>query len=274
MTCICAYKQRMIQYITRLEHLKEDIMFQLNMNDTSNRKTLDKRGAYTIFEYTQDLSVNPSDAIQSFYASQMNVRKRQVFINLNDSDVIVQAGAMQWMAGNVSAATNIKGAGDLIKKFASSKVTKESAVKPRYHGNGMVVLEPTYKHLLIEDIASWKGMVIEDGLFLACDGSVNMKTVARNTLSSTLVGNEGLFNSCLTGSGLAVLESPMPREELIEITLDNDVLKIDGSYAIAWSQSLTFTVERSTKSLIGSAASGEGLVNVYRGSGKVLMAPL
>ena len=78
----------------------------------------------------------------------------------------------------------------------------------------------------------------------------------------------------MTGSGLAVLESPVPREELIEITLDNDVLKIDGSYAIAWSQSLTFTVERSTKSLIGSAASGEGLVNVYRGSGKVLMAPL
>ena len=28
------------------------------------------------------------------------------------------------------------------------------------------------------------------------------------------------------------------------------------------------------KSLIGSAASGEGLVNVYRGTGKVLMAPV
>ena len=28
------------------------------------------------------------------------------------------------------------------------------------------------------------------------------------------------------------------------------------------------------KSLIGSAASGEGLVNVYRGTGKVLLAPV
>lgn len=34
------------------------------------------------------------------------------------------------------------------------------------------------------------------------------------------------------------------------------------------------TVERSGKSLIGSAASGEGLVNVYRGTGKVLLAPV
>lgn len=249
-------------------------MFQLNLNDTQNRKTLEKKGPYTVYEYTQDLSVNPENAIQSYYASQMNIRKRQVFIQLKDSDAIVQSGAMQWMAGNVSASTNIKGAGDFIKKLAGSKVTKESAIKPKYQGNGIVVLEPTYKHILIENVADWGGMVIEDGLFLACDGSVNLKTVARTSLSSAVMGNEGLFNSCLTGSGYAVLESNVPREELIEVTLDNDVLKIDGSYAIAWSQSLNFTVERSTKSLIGSAASGEGLVNVYRGSGKVLMAPL
>ena len=249
-------------------------MFRLDLNDTQNRKQLESKGAYTVFEYVQDLSVNPENAIQGFYASQMNIRKRQVFIQLNDSDVVVQSGAMQWMAGNVQVATNIKGAGDLLKKFASSKVTKENAIKPRYQGNGLVVLEPTYKHILVENVAEWNGMVIEDGLFLACDGNVNIKTVARNTLSSAVLGNEGLFNSCLTGSGYAVLESIVPREELIEITLENDVLKIDGNYAIAWSQSLAFTVERSTKSLIGSAASGEGFVNVYKGTGKVLMAPL
>ena len=62
-------------------------------------------------------------------------------------------------------------------------------------------------------------------------------------------------------------------EELIEINMTDDVLKIDGNYAIAWSASLNFTVERSGKSLIGSAASGEGLVNVYRGTGRVLMMP-
>ena len=58
------------------------------------------------------------------------------------------------------------------------------------------------------------------------------------------------------------------------MTLKDDVLKIDGSLAIAWSGSLDFTVERSGKSLMGSAVSGEGLVNVYRGTGKVLIAPV
>lgn len=44
--------------------------------------------------------------------------------------------------------------------------------------------------------------------------------------------------------------------------------------AIAWSGSLEFKVERSGKTLAGSAASGEGLVNVYRGTGKIWIAPI
>jgi len=33
-------------------------------------------------------------------------------------------------------------------------------------------------------------------------------------------------------------------------------------------------VERSGKTLTGSAASGEGLVNVYRGTGRIWIAPV
>ena len=41
-----------------------------------------------------------------------------------------------------------------------------------------------------------------------------------------------------------------------------------------WSSNLDFTVERSTGTLVGSAVSGEGLVNVSRGTGRVLMSPV
>ena len=91
---------------------------------------------------------------------------------------------------------------------------------------------------------------------------------------SAVLGKEGLFNTTLYGKGVVALESPVPRSELIEVTLTDDVVKIDGSMAIAWSRGLDFTVERTTATLIGSLASGEGLVNVYRGTGKVLVAPV
>ena len=136
-----------------------------------------------------------------------------------------------------------------------------------------MMLEPTYKHIILLDVSQWGSVVLDDGLFLACQESLQQKVVARTNLSSAVMGGEGLFNLSLIGNGVAVLESPVPMEELIEVNLENDVLKIDGNMAIAWSGSLNFSVEKSGKSLIGSAVSGEGLVNVYRGTGKILMAP-
>jgi uncharacterized protein (AIM24 family) len=191
------------------------------------------------------------------------------------ANVTVQAGAMQWTVGNVNATTGIKGVGDLFGKAMRGSVTGEGAIKPEYTGSGTLVLEPTYKHILLVDLADWNGsIVLDDGLFLACESTLKHKAVMRSNFSSAIAGGEGLFNLGIQGNGIVCLESPCPREELIEITLENDVLKVDGNFAIAWSGSLEFTVERSGKSLIGSAASGEGLVNVYRGTGKVLLAPV
>lgn len=251
-------------------------MYQIrNFTDNDDVKVLDTLGAFSVIEYQRDLSVTPGSAMTAYYSSQMNVRKRQVICDLKKSPVTLQAGAMQWTVGNVNATTGVKGVGDFFGKALRGSVTGESAIKPEYTGDGTLVLEPTYKHILLLDVADWNGsIVLDDGLFLACESTLQHKAVARANLSSALAGNEGLFNLGIHGSGILCLESACPKEELIEVTLQNDVLKIDGNMAIAWSGDLDFTVERSGKSLIGSAASGEGLVNVYRGTGKVLMAPI
>lgn len=251
-------------------------MYQIrNFADNDDVKVLDSLGAFTVVEYQRDLSVMPGDAQLAYYCNEMNVRKRQVICDLKKANITTQAGAMQWMAGNVNATTGVKGVGDLFGKALRGSVTGESAIKPEYTGDGTLVLEPTYKHILLVDVADWNGsIVLDDGLFLACESSLKHKLVARSNFSSAVAGNEGLFNMGIQGSGVLCLESLCPKEELIEIELENDVLKIDGNMAIAWSGSLNFTVERSGKSLIGSAASGEGLVNVYRGTGKVLLAPI
>ncbi len=251
-------------------------MFQIkNFTDNDDIRVLDSLGPFTVVEYLRDLSVMPGSAQLAYYCNEMNVRKRQVICDMSKANVTLQAGAMQWMAGNVNATTGLKGVGDFFGKALRGSVTGESAIKPEYTGDGVLVLEPTYKHILLVDVADWGGsIVLDDGLFLACDSNLKHKAVARTNISSAVAGNEGLFNLGITGNGILCLESFSPKEELIEITLENDVLKVDGNMAIAWSGSLNFTVERSGKTLIGSAASGEGLVNVYRGTGKVLMAPV
>lgn len=251
-------------------------MYQIkNFMDNDDIKVIDSLGAFSVIEYQKDLSVMPQNAMEAFYASQMNVRKRQVVCDVSKANVTIQSGAMQWMVGEVRATTGLKGVGDFLGKAVRGSVTGESAIKPEYTGTGTLVLEPTYKHILLIDVDKWnRSIVLDDGLFLACESALKHKAVMRSNFSSAVAGNEGLFNLGIQGNGIVCLESPCPKEELVEITLENDILKVDGNFAIAWSGSLDFTVERSGKSLIGSAASGEGLVNVYKGTGKVLLAPV
>lgn len=245
--------------------------------ENNERKYVSSLGNFHVLEYQSDASVAPENARNEYFMSKMGVRRRQIVIELNGKEsAIIQAGSMQWMAGHVKATTGIKGVGDFVGKMVKGAITKETAVKPEYVGNGILVLEPTYKYLILVDVGSWgeKGMTIEDGIFYACSGTVKNKLTARKTISSTVLGKEGFFNLSLVGEGVAALESNVPYEELIEVELDNDELKIDVNLAVCWSSGLEFTVERSTKTLVGSAVSGEGLVNVYRGTGKVLMSPV
>ena len=245
--------------------------------ENNNRKIISTINNFHVLEYVQDASVSPMNAIDEYFMSKMNVRRRQVVIDISrEHSAVIQAGAMQWMGGNVQATSGVKGLGDLFGKAIKGAVTKETAVKPEYIGEGFLVLEPTYKYIILQDVSKWGsvGMTIEDGMFLACDANVKRNIVARKTLSSAVLGGEGLFNMSLQGNGAVALESNVPEDELIEIELENDELKIDGNLAVCWSSNLDFTVERTTKPLVGSAVSGEGLVNVYRGSGRVLMSPV
>ncbi len=99
-------------------------MFKIN-NFTNNDdvKIIDQKGAFSVVEYQRDLSVTPESAVTAYFCSEMNVRKRQVVCNVSQSNITLQAGAMQWMAGDVKATTGIKGVGDFLSKTLRSQVT-------------------------------------------------------------------------------------------------------------------------------------------------------
>ena len=254
-------------------------MAQLNnFFNNANIKCIaqDENKMFQIIEHQADLSLTPSEAAQAYFCTEMNVKRRQVIVNLNGSNsVILSSGAMQWMLGNIEAKTDIKGAGDLLGKMVTGKATGESAIKPVYQGVGRISLEPTYKHLLLEDISKWNGgIVMDDGMFLACDGRLQQK-MYRKSISGGLAERGNFFNMSLVGQeGTVVLESPVAREEIIEVMLENETLTVDGDLVIAWSPSVQMVCRPMIRrSLIGSGATGEGLVNVFTGTGRVLLAP-
>lgn len=245
-----------------------------NLKDNSNVIIKEQLGGFTIIEYKEDLSnTTLLEAQSNFFMSKSNMRNKQLMVELKNSEVMLSAGAMQYMVGNIEMVSGVKGVGGLMRNLVSSAVTGTSAIKPLYRGTGTIMLETTYKYLWLIDVDN-DHIVIEDGMFLACETSLQLSVSARKSLSSAALGGEGLFNLSAKGKGILALEAPIPSEEAVVIELQNDVLKVDGNFALMWSSSLEFTVEKSGKSYIGSAVSGEGLVNVYRGTGMVWLAPL
>ena len=92
-----------------------------NLLDNDDIRVTASAGAFSVIEYQRDLSVSPQSAMNAYYCDAMNVRKRQVLCDLSKSPITVQAGAMQWMVGNVNATTGIKGVGDLFGKPSAAR---------------------------------------------------------------------------------------------------------------------------------------------------------
>lgn len=160
-----------------------------NLTNNDDVDTLDSAGCMRVLQYKRDLSVMPHTAQTAWFANEMNVRKRQLLCMLTGNQVITQAGAMQWMLGNVQATTGVKGVGDLVGKMFKGAASGESVIKPEYTGRGVLMLEPTYKHIILVDLADWGGAItLDDGLFLACDGTMKLDVQARSNFSSAVAG--------------------------------------------------------------------------------------
>lgn len=245
----------------------------LNLRENSNTNVKQTIGGFSVIEYNQDLSsASVEEAQAKFYMNHTNLRNRQLMIELQNSEIALSAGAMQYMVGNIELTSGVKGVGGLMKNFVTSAVTGTSAIKPLYKGTGTILTEMTLKHIWLIHVQN-DHIVMEDGIYLASQSTLQLAVSSRKNLSSAALGGEGLFNLSAKGSGILALEAPLPMEEAVVVELQNDVLKVDGNFALLWSETLDFSVEKSGKSIFGSAASGEGLVNVYRGSGKVWLAP-
>lgn len=195
---------------------------------------------------------------------------RQVRVHLSGGELIAEAGALQFMKGSVKMKVNNSIAG-AAKGFFESLATGETSVKPQYSGTGEIYLEPSYKHYLMFDMDD-EEVVADRGIFFCCEASITVGVHTNNIVASAL-GKEGLFQTSLKGKGLAVVESPVPFSQVLVYQLNDETLQVDGNYAILRRGKIDFSIEKSTKSLLGSARSGEGFLYSYRGTGEVWLIP-
>lgn len=217
-------------------------------------------------------SDHPATARTIYYANRTGLKLKQVKISLKRGEAIAEAGALQYLHGRVEIDNPIGGIGGMGKAMFKKMLTNETAYMPRYKGSGTIYLEPSFGDFLIYHLNN-EELIADKGLFYCGEGTLNVGVAAQKNVSSALFGGEGFFQTRIQGTGICVLELPVPADEVRCVELQNETLQVDGSFALMRSGRIDFSVERSSKGLGGTMTSGEGLLQTFRGTGKVWIAP-
>jgi Mitochondrial biogenesis AIM24 len=149
---------------------------------------------------------------------------------------------------------------------------------PSYGGDGPetcapFAVKPASEKFEVIDWAEDGGFKVEILAYPKLGGAKDHQTAATVFFAKALFGGEGLFQTKVAGSGICVFESPVPADEVLRVDLKNEALRVDGNFALMRTGSIEFSVERSTKGLLGTLTSGEGLLQTFRGTGSVWLAP-
>lgn len=247
-----------------------------SLNFTNKLKMLSEMEGDSKFQILQYESLEGASDIGTALGLNIirenGIKLKQIRIVLDESSVILEPGALSYMKGDIDIRSKAGGVFGLGKKILTSKLTGETVFKPTYSGTGEIFLEPSFGNFALIELEDDE-IIVDDGMFFACESGIDVGVSIQRNVSAALLGNEGLCQTRISGNGIVALEVPVPESEIFKCVLIDDTLKVDGNFAILRTGNIEFTVEKSSKSIVGSATSGEGFVNVYRGSGEVWLVP-
>lgn len=168
-----------------------------------------------------------------------------------------------------------KAKGGLIDAIARKTTTGESFFQQVVNAreSGSILLSPTLPgDIKILDVGTLS-YFISDGCFLAATLDVVFNTKTQSLSKMIFGGTGGAVIMQASGSGTLAI-SGFGAISPIDVTPGHNVV-IDNNHVVAWDTRLEYSVSVSTQksnfisNLINSAKSGEGMVTVFSGTGKV-----
>lgn len=242
---------------------------------TTERDLSGHGGKLEVLEYAAQPMEKPLEGY--FQPVSRPSRWRQLAVHVQSGGAVLESGALQYLRGGlemgtVSASGGGGGLGGFLRGAVTAASTGEGMYKTSFKGSGTLYTEPTRLHLLLGELRG-ESLIVDDGAFVACVGDITVGRHVNQGFAQMVGSGEGRVQPKLTGTGLFALQSPVPPEEFHILDIQNDTLKVDGNLVVAYTDGLQFSVEKSGRGLLGSAKTGEGYVQAFRGTGRVWLAP-
>ena len=212
------------------------------------------------------------------FSMDSNMQFPLVELSLNQGEtVFIQRGSMVYHTPNVTLNTQLNasgsGLGRFVKAVGRSMVSGESTFITQavaQTDNGYLALAPDAPSQVIPLQLGEKQYRLNDGAFLALDGTAYY-TMERQSVGKALFGGQGgLFVMTTQGQGTLLANA---FGSIKKIELHNQEVTIDNAHVVAWSQSLNYNIHLEN-GFWQSIGTGEGVVNTFQGTGEVYVQSL
>lgn len=204
-----------------------------------------------------------------------NKSDEALVIKLNIGETAtIERGSMVAHTSGVKIQGGLNGNGAGVKKMISaairSAVSKESIFSTTVESDSdeqQIMVAPALPgaihHLKVGD-EQWR---LNDGAFLAKDESVSFKTEMQNLGKAFFGGTGGLMILSTNGTGDLFVNA---FGGMVEIEVQpGSPLVVDNQHVVAWSSGLDYQLKFASGAI--GFTTGEGLVNEFHGSGKVII---
>ena len=191
--------------------------------------------------------------------------------------VFIQRGSMVYHSTSIKLNTKVNGTGSgigkLIRAGGRSITSGESfwiTEAQASRTTGKLAIAPALPGEVLPLKLGKEQYRINDGKFLAMDGSASYSMKKQSVGRAIFSGTGGFFVMTTSGEGTVLCNA---YGSIKKITLNNDEITIDNNHVVAWSTGLDYDIHFDN-GFIQSIGTGEGIVNTFKGSGEVYIQSL
>jgi uncharacterized protein (TIGR00266 family) len=216
------------------------------------------------------------------YTIESNMQFPLVSYDLQPNETVrIQSGAMVYHTGDTELKGRLNangggGLGKLVRAAGRALVSGESVFITEVTSGsqgGQLALAPSVPGTIQAlEVSANQNYYLNDSAFLAMDGTVQY-SMERQSIGRALFGGQGgLFVMKTSGEGTLLVAS---FGSIKEINLENaHDFTIDNAHVVAWETTLNYDIHLEGGGFIGSIGTGEGVVNTFNGTGKILIQSL
>lgn len=212
------------------------------------------------------------------YTIDKNMQFPLVDIELESGEkVYIERGSMVYHSPSISLNTRVNGSGSglgkLVRAVGRSMTSGESfwiTEAEARKETGHLAIAPALPGEILPLTLGDKQYRINDGKFLAMDGSASYSMKKQSLGRALLSGTGGFFVMTTNGEGTVLCNA---YGSIKKIVLDNDEITIDNNHVVAWSTDLNYDIHFDN-GFIQSIGTGEGVVNTFKGTGEVYIQSL